>query len=313
MPFTILLLEKIKYFFVWILAVIILCFCIFSSMNQDEIPNFFRPQKSQRSAMQSVLAIPELELRFQDLQTNKPNDIVLFLKDDEGKPIQGILPEHGRILHIFIVSENFKVFSHIHPEDFGSITLKMLKEAKFPVTYSFPQPGKYLVAVNFTVNNQHFFKQGFLTVPEKTSSLELEKHNFFEEEKLQNYQINFSHFPNLIKTQKGVTLDYFIKKNGKNVIDIAPYLDAPMHITAISSDLQNIIHTHAHDKSAKSLHMGHNASLHDRTHDREAMVHKFGPNLEASVTFPARGTYHVFGEMRHQEKIIVVKSLVEVN
>ncbi len=313
MPFTILFLEKVKYFFIWIIAAIILCLCILLLINQDEIHNFFSHQKSHMSTMQSVLVIPELELIFQDLEVNRPNDIILSLKDDVGKPIQGILSNHGRILHIFIVSENFKVFSHIHPEDFGSITLKMLKETKFPITYSFPQPGKYLVAVNFMVNNQHFFKQAFLNVPEIPPSLELEKYNFFEEKKLQNYQISFSHFPNLIKAQKEVTLDYFIKKNGKNVIDIAPYLDAPMHITAISSDLQNIIHTHAHDKSAKSLHMGHNASLNDRTHDREAMVHKFGPNLEASVTFPVRGTYHIFGEMRHQEKIIVVESLVEVN
>ncbi|KYC39849.1 hypothetical protein WA1_28175 [Scytonema hofmannii PCC 7110] len=313
MPFTILLLEKIKDFFVWIIASIIFCVCIFLLINQDVIYNFLQLQISHMSPMQSVLVVPKLELIFQNLKINKPNDIILSLKDDEGKAIQGILPEHERLLHIFIVSENFQFFSHIHIEDFGLITLKMLEEAKFPIRYSFPQPGKYLVAVNFTVNHQHFFKQAFLKVTGQHSSLNLEKDNSFEEDKIPNYQINFSHFPNLIQAQKEVTLDYFINKNGKKVTDIVPYLDAPMHITAISSDLQNIIHTHAHDKSAKSLHMGHNASLHDRTHNSEAMVDKFGPNLEASVTFPDRGTYHVFGEMRHQEKIVVVESLVEVN
>ncbi|MUG93131.1 hypothetical protein F7734_12065 [Scytonema sp. UIC 10036] len=313
MAFTILLLEKIKDFFVWILAVIILCFCIFSLINQDEIYNFLKHQKYRLSAMHPVLAIPNLELMFQDLQSNRPNHIILSLKDDAGKSIQGILPEHGRILHVFIVSENFQVFTHIHPEDFGSITLEMLKEAKFPVTYSFPQPGKYLVAVNFTVNGRHFFKQEFLKVPEKASSRKCQKQIDLKENKNQNYQIEFSHFPNLIKAQQEVTFDYYIKKNGKNVIDIEPYLDAPMHITAISADLQNIIHTHARDKSTKSLHMSHNASFHDRESEHEAMIYQFGPNLEARVFFPARGTYHVFGEMRHQEKIILVESLVKVN
>lgn len=156
----------------------------------------------------------------------------------------------------------------------------------------------------------NIFPKNFLLNANSSSAVKRADRSFYEENNSPNYQVNFSHSPDIIKTREKVKLNYFIEHNGKAFMDIEPYLGAAMHITAISSDLRTVIHEHA--MQAKTSLMEHTASSTDKHLEHEASSDKISPNLEANITFPVKGIYHIFSELKHKGKIIVSNSIVEV-
>ena len=78
-----------------------------------------------------------------------PVTITVSIKDPGGRPLQGLAVSHERMLHVLIVGQDMKSFAHIHPEDDGPITREMLKKAVFPLRFTFPKSGEYLVGVDF--------------------------------------------------------------------------------------------------------------------------------------------------------------------
>ena len=67
-------------------------------------------------------------------------------------------------MHVVIASQDFTVFSHIHPEDFGPITTHMKKTAQYPVHYIFPKSGHYIVGINLAVKDQSYSKHFVISV-----------------------------------------------------------------------------------------------------------------------------------------------------
>ena len=86
-----------------------------------------------------------------------------------------------------------------------------------------------------------------------------------------------------------------------------PYLGAPMHIAIVKEDLTNFIHTHA-IVSDKMPMIGH--SMMDMGHI-DVPAH-FGPRLMAQLIFPEKGLYQIFGEFKHNGKVIVTNFMAEV-
>ena len=76
------------------------------------------------------------------LAPNVPIVLTFTLRDYQGNPVQDLVLDHNRIIHVVIASKDFSVFSHIHVEDSGPVTPEMLKTAVFPVHYTFPKPGQ---------------------------------------------------------------------------------------------------------------------------------------------------------------------------
>ena len=46
-----------------------------------------------------------------------PRRLTFTLRDYQGNPVQDLVLDHNRILHVVIASKDFSVFSHIHAED----------------------------------------------------------------------------------------------------------------------------------------------------------------------------------------------------
>ncbi|MEK6860858.1 MAG: hypothetical protein AABY07_02705, partial [Nanoarchaeota archaeon] len=105
----------------------------------------------------------DMQTNPRSLETNSQNEIIFTLKDSDGKPLD-LEISHERILHTIIISEDFSTFAHIHPEDLGAITDEMKKEAKYPVRFTFPKAGKYLIAIDFSSGGNDLSKQFFVNV-----------------------------------------------------------------------------------------------------------------------------------------------------
>ena len=39
---------------------------------------------------------------------------------------------------------------------------------------------------------------------------------------------------------------------------------------------------------------------------------KFGPDITAQIVFPSKGIYQIFSEIKHQDKVIPLSFMVEV-
>jgi hypothetical protein len=114
------------------------------------------------------------------------------------------------------------------------------------------------------------------------------------------FSVNYS-FP---KAGQGTTLRYFIEKDGKPVADLETYLAALMHLAVIKTDHRYFIHAHGEAPGSPSAHPA--------GHIHGAALNGFGPFIEANVTFPVKGIYQIFSEIKHQGKVIVTSFMVKV-
>jgi Cu+-exporting ATPase len=255
-------------------------------------------------SMKAAEVIVDLETRPAEIKAGSPADIVFFVKDIDGKPLQGLTITHERLLHVIIAGQDFSVFAHIHPEDFGPVTAEMKKKAEFPVRFAFPKAGRYLIAVDSAVGDMPFSEHFTLDVTGEPHMGQYKK-DLTRKKLFGEYEVTFSSDTDRIVAGKEATLTYLVKKNGEPVNDLEPYLSALMHLAVVQADLNNFIHTHG--ELPGTTGGGHMAG-----HMHMNVPEKFGPRIDAHVVFPARGLYQIFGEIKHHGKVIVTSFMVEV-
>ncbi len=243
------------------------------------------------------------------LAPNVPVLLTFTLRDYQGNPIQDLVLDHNRILHVVIASKDFSVFTHIHVEDFGPVTPEMLKTALFPVHYTFPKPGNYLVSADFTERGYLFSDQFYLNVGPASMMSAPQSETFSLQENVEGYDVTLKTSPASLKAGSPATLDYHIEKNGKPLTGMDPYLAVPMHISIIRDDLMGFLHIHgllpvslAGKLLGESIHASH-----------LLLPNKFGPDIEATnFSFPSAGIYHIFGEFSVAGKVVVSQFTVKV-
>jgi Cu+-exporting ATPase len=257
-------------------------------------------------SIEAANVIVDLEARPAEIKAGIPATILFTVKDTDGKPIQDLTVTHERLLHVIIAGEDFSVFGHIHPEDFGPITPEMRKSAEFPVRFIFPKAGRYLIAVDSAVKDVSFSEHFTLDVAGEPRMGQYKK-DLSRKKLFGDYEVTLSSEPGRIVAGKEVTLRYLIKKEEGPVKDLKPYLSAPMHLSIIQADLNNFIHTHGELPGTEAgRHMAGHRHMH------MTVPEKFGPVIDAHVVFPARGLYQIFGEIKHQGRVIVTSFMVDV-
>jgi len=241
------------------------------------------------------------------IKSGSLTNILFSIKDHEGKPIQELSVHHDRILHVIIASQDFSVFAHIHPEDFCPITPEMKKFARYPVRFTFPKAGRYIIAIDFAVQEQLISKH-FLIDVAGAPKMGFPTRDLSRDKKFGGLDVTLASIPERITAGKEVMLSCLFRKNGESVTDLEPYLSAPMHLAIISNDLTYFMHTHGEVPGMSS--MGHNA--HNMQMMKMSVPDKFGPTVEIHVVFPTKGLYQIFGQVGHQGKVIVISFMVEV-
>jgi hypothetical protein len=177
------------------------------------------------------------------------------------------------------------------------------------VRYTFSKAGRYLVATTFTVRAQEFTQEFYVKV-EGVPKMSASESDTTTVKEFDSYTVRFKAPPTIKVGPQMQKFTYTIEKDGKPVTDLQSYLAAPMHLAVVKDDLRKFFHTHGLLPQ----------SLIDRVfipRDPTVQVHEylpdaFGPNIEAYMNFQTPGTYIVFGEFKHQGKVIVTKFSVEV-
>jgi methionine-rich copper-binding protein CopC/putative copper export protein len=243
------------------------------------------------------------------LAANIPAVLTFTLHDNQGNPVRDLVLDHNRILHVVIASKDFSVFAHIHVEDASPVTPEMLQAAQFPVHYTFPKDGRYMVSVDFMERGYIFSDQFYLNVGDSAAMGGPGPADYSTQKNFDGYQVTFRASPSTLKAGEPATLDYHIEKDGKAVTDMEPYLAVPMHISIIREDLMGFLHTHGllpvsmvGKLLGESIHASH-----------LYLPDKFGPDIEATnFAFPSAGIFHVYGEFQVNGKVIVTQFTVKV-
>jgi hypothetical protein len=99
-------------------------------------------------------------------------------------------------------------------------------------------------------------------------------------------------------------LKYSIRKDSKDILDMAPYLGAAMHIAVVSADFKTFIHAHGVVPGTES-YGGHQ-------HHHLKTPTNFGPEIEAEIIFPLPGIYKIFAQFQHEHKVILTDFMIKV-
>jgi hypothetical protein len=234
--------------------------------------------------------------------SGEPVRISLYIRYENGSPVQDLTISHERLIHIVIVSEDFDHFSHIHPEEFGPITVEMKRTATFSVRHTFPKAGRYLIAADYAIKDRHFSEQFPIQVSGSTGMGEINR-DFSMKRKFGEYDVMLSTVPKDIRSGEKTILTFRILMEDRPVTDLHPYLAAPMHLAVIRTDLNNFIHAHADRPGAAAHPAGHIHAAADET---------YGPELVSEVVFPVAGTYKLFSQVNHRGKVQLFDFLVNV-
>ena len=236
--------------------------------------------------------------------------LTLDFRDPEGKPLN-LEVEHEKLVHVIIINDDFSIFSHIHPEDSSFTTTEMKNKGIFSINYTFSKSGKYLIGMNFAANNKDYSKHFYVNVA--GSQVKQIKKNLSLSKIFDGYAVNLS-FTSKIISRREATLIYYFEKDSKPLMDMEPYLGATMHIAIVKEDLTNFMHTHAMLPDEMPMNYMNNHSTMDSTMEMVRMVvpSHFGPELMIEVVFPDKGLYQIFGEFKHNGKVIVTSFMVEV-
>ncbi len=239
------------------------------------------------------------------ITTGTPTTIFFSIRDRQGRPITDLTVMHDRLIHVVIASQDFSVFAHIHPQDFGPITPEMKKMARYQVKFTFPKAGSYIVGIDFAVSGRSVSKH-FLVHVTGGPEMAHPKKDLTREKIFGGLDVRFSSKPEHITAGKKTVLTYRFTEKGRPVTDLQPYLAAPMHLAVISEDLTHFMHTHG--ELPGMPHMGH-----DEESMQMTVPEKFGPELEVHLVFPSKGLYQIFGQVRHKDKVILTSFMVEVD
>jgi copper resistance protein D len=233
----------------------------------------------------------------------KPAAMTVRIKAPDGSPFRGIAFMHQRILHAVIISKDLDFFAHIHPEDSGPVTTDMITKASFPLLFTFPRAGDYLIGLDFATDDS-FYSRTFHLHVAKAPEMGVTRIDFSTQKDFEGYKVTLRVTPEEIHSGEDTTLRYIIENNGKPVTDLEPFLGASMHLAVVSEDLKVFIHSHGTVPGSPHDH-------HDHMH-APPPPEKFGPEIEADVVFPAKGVYKIYSQVEHQGKVLLFDFMVKV-
>jgi hypothetical protein len=235
-------------------------------------------------------SIPETEavqakLTIQGTITpNKPVPLAIDIQDKSGKAIAKFDTFQEKLMHLIVVSDDLRFFSHLHP------TYK--ENGRFEVEASFPQPGNYTLLSDYKPAGQKEQVSAVKTqVPGKLSTAPTIDLNRFKT--FGNTKVNLVFSEATLQAGKDVTLTFDLRdaSNTQPVKDLQPYLGEKGHLVILrqSPNLTAADYIHAH-------------AMKD-TAEGQVLFH---------TQFPEPGKYKIWGQFNRNGKIITTDFWVEV-
>lgn len=203
---------------------------------------------------------------------------------------------HDMPFHLFVVSQDFDHFDHIHPEkqSDGSFTIEaLLPKAGYYKIFCdfFPAGGMPQVTQHYLVTagyNDDVFASQAKLIPDKTLVKTVD-----------GMRIELKLEPAHPFAGKTAELRYHLvdEKTGEPVKDLVPYLGAWGHTLILSEDATDYLHSHPTEMIVEDV-------------DRSSL--RGGPDVVFDTFFPRPGNYRIWSQFQRQGKIMTVPFTVYV-
>lgn len=198
---------------------------------------------------------------------------------------------HEKPYHLIVVSKDLSWFDHLHPESGGGGTLRQ--------SMTFPFGGDFILFSDFKPKG----KKGEV-VPHRQKVQGALPDLFVIREDLGprsegGYEVLLSPASEIV-ANRPIELVYRLKKDGKELTDVQPYLGAGGHNVIVSSDTKHFLHVHPSDHAHHGNHGGH------------AKQTAYGPELKFEAKFPQKGFFRSWLQFQHQDKVRTFSFTVKV-
>lgn len=237
----------------------------------------------------------QIGLSQEKLIAGQPFEIKFtVLNKENNQPITDLAIVHENPMHLVLAKDDLTEFSHLHPE---------LQGASYVISYALPTPGFYKGWVDFSYKGETNIVD-FLIETENAQKTIIAP-EFISERNINNYTISLK-YGNLVKG-KNADLNITIKKDGRD-IESGEFLGSKGHLIAISSDLEDFIHTHAENNE----HMGfQNIFIINRVFAHGGEEEK--PGLNYHLKFNQSGAYKLWLETMVEGQYLKVDFTVKIS
>lgn len=262
-----------------------------------------------------LAALPKAEVSLKhvaSIQAGVPTTFTVKLQEPDGSPAK-LFVDMEKLVHLVIVSQDEKVFAHIHADDTHPLTPDEIRSSTFTFKYTFPKAGTYLISADYAHGLSLESKQ-FAVEVKGASGQEKEPATYPLSGTFDGYDVSLS-YGGVALAGEVTTLRYTITKSGLPVTNLEQYLSAAMHVSVVKNDLGVFMHTHGevHPPGApyppiiiKNGQVVHSMAM-------MLLPPTFGPNIEAHLIFPSTGEYTVWGEFKAEGKVIPTSFTIRVD
>ncbi len=210
---------------------------------------------------------------------------------------------HDMPFHLFVVSQDFESFDHIHPE--------LLPDGTFQIETRLPREGYYKVFCDFfpgggmpQVTHHHLITAGFKG--DLVSSLaRLEPERPVDGRLVRTidgtrFELTFEPFP--LYSGEEFELHYRLidEKSGQPVQDLRPYLAAWGHTLILSEDGTDYLHSHPTEMLPEGMS------------EEEKRRLPATSEVTFDTFFPRPGRYRIWSQFQREEQILTVPFTIEV-
>ncbi len=203
---------------------------------------------------------------------------------------------HDMPFHLFVISQDFEEFQHIHPDrqPDGSFTIETLlpREGYYKIFCDFFPAGGMPQVVHRSLVTAGYkgdlFASQARLVPDKTLVRTVEGTRF-----------ELTLDPPAPVAGKPAELHYHLvdEKSGAPVTDLRPYLAAWGHTLILSEDATDYLHSHPVEMVPEE---GDRASL------------RGGPKVVFDTFFPRPGNYRIWSQFQREQRLITVSFTIHV-
>jgi hypothetical protein len=189
--------------------------------------------------------------------------------DCDGRPVEKLEPEQGKLLHLIVVREDFTGYQHLHPE--------LGRDGVWTTEVATREPGRYRAIADFVVDGRKYVVGTTLTVPGPERRAPLPPPSLTAS--TGGYDVELQR-PALLEAGSESQLTFRVTRDGRPVTDLEPYLGAYGHLVALH--VPDLAYSHVHpageDRAAGAI-----------TFDTE--LHEHG-TYRLFLQFQTRGRVH---------------------
>ncbi|MDQ3098137.1 MAG: hypothetical protein M3Q44_00110 [bacterium] len=308
--------KKILLALLGVVSIIVLgSYFISSKMSQGEETSEHNTHTESSKPIDQSHRRYEMELvsKVDSVNINQPTTIVYKIKNDKGELLKNYQVVHEKNMHFIVVRKDLEQFQHLHPE-FNQQT------GEFTVPVNFTVDGPYRLFPDFTPGDDNPQKLAVTVYKDinvgnvsgfQPHALEPNTNNEVSipvENGSTGYQITYS-FPKELKAQQQIAYSLNVKQNGQEVNDLQQYLGAMGHGVILKKNTLDFIHTHAEEISGAD----HAMEGHELTIESTPKSSNKKSEIDFAVTFPESGTYKIFTQFQHKDKVLTTDYVVQVN